>query len=150
MRSGKGRIPVPPLLVIVYTWAPLSQPCFPTRYSITGSGHGLAFLLHLLTVFFLPFQNSSLGRSEQVTAFFIGRRNNKSSESCTLSSRSPRFLHAASQTPDQGDVHAASQALHKRSNAEVRLSANWAQACCLFFPLKFHSPAQIIIIKICC
>ena len=32
------------------TWAPLGWPCLPTRCSITGSSHDLAFLLHLFFI----------------------------------------------------------------------------------------------------
>ena len=46
MRSGKRWILAPPLPVIMgitCTWAPLGWPCLPIRCSITGSNHDLAF-----------------------------------------------------------------------------------------------------------
>ena len=48
MRSGKGWIPAPALLIscIVFTWAPLGWPCLPTRCAITASGYDLAFPWH--------------------------------------------------------------------------------------------------------
>ena len=46
-RSGSWLHPFQPLRCIACSWAPLGWPCFPTRCSITASGHDLAFPLNL-------------------------------------------------------------------------------------------------------
>ena len=51
LRSGKGWILAPSLLVTLGHCMHLSspsRPCLPTRYSIAGSHHGIAFPLHMV------------------------------------------------------------------------------------------------------